>query len=241
MLSLEKVSKSFNAQRVLDTISLQVTEGEIALFVGPSGVGKSTLLRVLCNLDTWEQGKITLDSKQLTSRDLIKDHLIGMVFQQFNLFPHLSVIENITLPLELVAKKTKPEAQEIALRLMSEYDLTGKEYASIQRLSGGQKQRLALARTLALQPKIICLDEPTSALDPLLTTHVAQNIQALARTNYITLIASHDTELIRQLDCTIYLMHAGKIIESAQSKQLVASPEAFPHIRSFMKGNKTTL
>jgi polar amino acid transport system ATP-binding protein len=237
MLKIEHLTKSFNNRKILDDISLQVKHGEIALLLGQSGVGKSTLLRVLNNLEKPDAGTISLDGKVLDLSKVNQEHTIGMVFQQFNLFEHLSVEENITLPLEKLLHKSKKEAQEIAHALLKHYGLEDKASMYISQLSGGQKQRLAIARTLALKPKVICLDEPTSALDPLLTSHVAKNIQELANQKYIVLVASHDVALLDKLNCTIYLMQAGKIIESAPSSDFKEHRDKYPRINKFVIGN----
>jgi ABC-type polar amino acid transport system ATPase subunit len=236
MLSIEHLSKIYNHKKILDDINLTVKEGEIAVLLGASGVGKSTLLRILNNLETIDQGSIYLDGKKLDLSSVNKTHTIGMVFQNFNLFEHLTVIENITIALEKVAGKSKSEAEKIAKELLAHYGLSEKANAYISDLSGGQKQRLALARTLALKPKVICLDEPTSALDPLLTAYVANIIAELAKQNYIVLVATHDTTLLERLACTIYLMKDGKIIEKASSQELKKNPALFSHIKKFIAG-----
>jgi ABC-type polar amino acid transport system ATPase subunit len=206
MLKIEKLSKSFNGKKILDDVSLSVDKGQIAVLLGQSGVGKSTLLRILNNLETLDSGTVILNGKLLDLAKIAQDHTIGMVFQQFNLFDHLTVEQNITLALEKVIGKSKEEANKIALQLLKHFGLADKADKYISQLSGGQKQRLAIARTLALKPKVVCLDEPTSALDPLLTSYVAQNIQQLADEGYIILVASHDIALLDKLKCTIYLM-----------------------------------
>jgi len=165
-----------------------------------------------------------------------KQHLVGMVFQQFNLFEHLSVEQNITLALEKVASKTAQQAHQIAHTLLAHYGLADKAHARISQLSGGQKQRLAIARSLAMKPEILCLDEPTSALDPLLTTHVGNTITQLAQEGYIVLVATHDTGLLDKLDCTIYLMEEGAIIQTASSVDFKAHPEKYPLIANFVSG-----
>ena len=162
-----------------------------------------------------------------------------MVFQQFNLFAHLTVEENIMLALEKTMGKSSAQAKEIARALLVRYGLADKASAYPSQLSGGQKQRLALARTLALKPTILCMDEPTSALDPLLTSHVAQNIQQLANEGYIVLVASHDTALLDKLNCTIYLLSGGKIIETASSKDFATHKEKYPQIARFVAGTIT--
>lgn len=236
MLVIKNIEKSFNGKKIIDKISLDLKRGDIAVMLGPSGVGKSTLLRILNNLETLDNGSISLDGAPLDLSKVNQTHIAGMVFQQFNLFNHLTVEQNITLALEKVMGKSKKEAQKIAQNLLKKYGLADKAHKFISQLSGGQKQRVAIARTVALQPTIVCLDEPTSALDPLLTTHVAKTIEQLAQDNYMVLIATHDIDLLKKLDCTIHLMNKGKIIKSAQSKEVFAHPEQFPTINTFITG-----
>ena len=230
MLSLKNLSKHFHGKLILDDVSFDVQAGEVVVLLGKSGVGKSTILRILTGLESNETGTITLDNQPLTTQK------VGMVFQDFNLFPHLTIEENITLPLQKIAGKTAAQAKEIAEKLLTTYELQGHAHLRPQRLSGGQKQRVAFARTLAMQPKIICCDEPTSALDPQLTSKVAQEINKLASQGLMVVIATHDTELIKQLSCIIYLMEQGKIVETADSKDLIANPEQFPLIKNFTQG-----
>jgi polar amino acid transport system ATP-binding protein len=236
MLEVKNLSKSFNGKKVLDDISFSIKNGEIALFLGSSGVGKSTLLRILNNLETFESGKLFLDNKQLDINKANKTHSVGMVFQQFNLFDHMTVLKNITFVLEKGAKKNPTEAKKIAYALLQKYKLEDKANLLTSQLSGGQKQRLAIARTLSLKPRIICLDEPTSALDPLLTSFVAQNIQELASEGYIVIVASHDIALLERLSCKIYLMKNGKIVEYANSEEFKKDKDKFPLIRKFVTG-----
>lgn len=236
MLEIKHLSKSYNRKKILDDITVSVKHGEIAVFLGSSGVGKSTLLRILNNLETYETGTFTLDHRQLNISLVNQTHTVGMVFQHFNLFDNMSVVENITFPLIKAAHKKPLEAAAIAHELLVKYGLEDKALLSIHSLSGGQKQRLALARTLALKPKVLCLDEPTSALDPQLTNFVAQSIQDLARQNYIVLVATHDVSLLEQLSCTIYLMHAGKIIEQAHSEEYKLHKTKYPSLQKFIEG-----
>ncbi len=237
MLKIEHLQKSFHTKKILNNVSLTVKKGEIALFLGSSGVGKSTLLRILNNLETINNGTITLDGMPLDLSTINTTHTVGMVFQHFNLFEHLTVEQNITLPLERILKKTPAQAQSIAHNVLQRYGLLEQKNKYALQLSGGQKQRLAIARALVMQPKIICLDEPTSALDPVLTSYVANNIQQLATDGYIVLVATHDTDLLKKLDCTIYLMGAGSIIETAHSHELHSNPQTFPLITKFIAGN----
>jgi ABC-type polar amino acid transport system ATPase subunit len=236
MLALKNISKNFGTKTILDHVSLTVPHGHIAVLLGASGVGKSTLLRILNNLETIDTGSIELDGKPLDIKAINKTHTVGMVFQQFNLFDHLTVEENITLALEKVIGKTKQEAHGIAHQLLKRYGLESKAHEYVSQLSGGQKQRLAIARAIALKPKVICMDEPTSALDPLLTSHVAATIQELAHEGYIVLVASHDIALLEKLNCTIYLMDQGKIIESALASDFNQNKDRFPAIKKFVSG-----
>lgn len=230
MLSLQHIFKKFQNRLVVNDVSFNVAPGEIIILLGKSGVGKSTILRILSGLETKDSGTILLNNQPLAPQS------VGMVFQEFNLFPHLTVLENITLPLEQVAGKTKTQAQEIAHKLLTTYELTAQINLRPARLSGGQKQRVAFARALAMQPQILCCDEPTSALDPMLTSKVAQEINKLAQQGLSILIATHDTELIKQVHCTIYLMQEGKIVEASTSEKLEKNPEQYPCIKNFTQG-----
>ena len=236
MLTIKNLSSTLGGKKILNDISLNVKPGQIAVFLGSSGVGKTTLLRVLNNLEKFDAGNISLDEKSLDLKKVNRDNIIGMVFQQFNLFDHFTVKENITIALEKLHKKNELEASEISNHLINHYRLTELTNSYPVQLSGGQKQRLAIARAVALKPKIICFDEPTSALDPMLTTFVAANIQDLASQGYIILIATHDTMLLEKLSCTIYLMQEGKIVESTESDIFWWKREIFPLINSFIAG-----
>lgn len=233
MLNINKISKTFNGKQVLNNISLTIPTGHIALLLGGSGVGKSTLLRILCNLEAPDEGTILLNSKPLKD---YSSHTVGMVFQHFNLFKHLPVERNITLALEKVFGWNSYKAHEHAHKLLTKYKLADKASQPISSLSGGQKQRLAIARALALNPKILCMDEPTSALDPLLTSYVAQEIQNLAQEGYTVIVSTHDMSLLSYLDCTIYLIDHGEIIQKASSKDIQADPQKFKHISNFISG-----
>ena len=159
-----------------------------------------------------------------------------MVFQDFNLFNNLTVEQNITVPLEIVHKVEHEKAVARAHELLKKYELLDRKDLYPYNLSGGQKQRVALARSLAKQPKVLCLDEPTSALDPVLTSSIAQNIIELADQNLSIIIATHDTDLIKSLPCTMYLMKQGKIIESGSSEKIFQTPLSYPYIQKFIQG-----
>lgn len=238
MLNIVKLSKSFDKKHtVIDNLNLIVKQGEIAVLLGSSGVGKSTLLRILNNLESFDSGSIFLDNNTLDITQINQTHTVGMVFQQFNLFEHLTVLENITIGLIHSLKQPKADAEKIALSLLQKYKLLDKKDAYISQLSGGQKQRIAVARAIALKPKIICFDEPTSALDPSFTHQIAQTIQQLALEQYIILIASHDVRLLELLDCTVYLMDRGTIIESGLAHKIRNHPQLYPCIEQFIIGS----
>jgi len=233
MLKIKNLMKSYQNKQILNNVSFTINPGEIGVFLGKSGVGKSTILRIISGLESKENGSIIFNDNPLSFQD------VGIVFQDFNLFPHLTVQENITLPLQKIAKMSDSESIEIAQKLLTLYELTALANLYPQDLSGGQKQRVAFARTLAMQPKIICLDEPTSALDPILTNKIASAINNLAKQGLIVILATHDTELIKQLHGTIYLMDQGKIIEQASSDELSKNLDQFPSIKNFTQGGNS--
>jgi len=236
MLEVKKLTKSYHGKEILNNVSFEVKRGEIAIFLGGSGTGKSTLLRILNKLESANSGEIYLDGEEIPLSRLNRKHLIGMVFQHFNLFENLTVEENITLPLIKALKKSPEEAHTIATTLLEKYSLVEHSKKSVAKLSGGQKQRLAIARTLSLQPEIVCLDEPTSALDPLLTNQVADTIKEIASQGRIVLLTTHDIALIEKLPCKIFLMKDQTICETATSEQFHRSPEQYPHLTAFVTG-----
>lgn len=233
MLEIKKLSKKYAEKHVLKDVNLTLTPGTISVLLGRSGGGKSTLLRILNNLETIDSGTISFDGKKLDLQTIHKQHLVGMVFQHFSLFKNLSVKQNITIVLEKVLNMNKKQAEEKAVELLKQFDLQDHAHQGVSSLSGGQQQRLALARTLSTNPKILCMDEPTSALDPLLTNYVADLINSLAHSGYCLLIATHDLSLVKNLDCTIHLMQHGAITQTATSKEFFADPEKYPLLRDF--------
>jgi len=228
MLSVKHLIKKFHGKKVLDDVSFDVFPGQVVVLLGKSGVGKSTILRLLNNLENLDSGFIELNGAAIDFKK------VGMVFQDFNLFNHLTVEENITLPLVKVALKSHQEARAIAHALLGQFGLESKAAAYPVALSGGQKQRVALARSLAMNPAVLCLDEPTSALDPQLKSEIAQIINALAQQGYMIILTTHDVALLKQLSCTIHLMQDGKIVETATSQELLQSANSFKNIKNFM-------
>lgn len=186
MLEVKNLSKEFNGHRILRDISFTLKDGEIMTIVGPSGAGKTTLLRIIAGLETKDSGEILIDGKPYDSGK------VGVVFQDYNLFPNLSVLQNITLAPTLVLKKSKTEAEQDARVLLKRLQISGREQQYPYELSGGQKQRVAIARTLAMKPRILCYDEPTSALDPNLRKEVEKMILSLKKSGLTQLIITHD-------------------------------------------------
>lgn len=237
MLKINNLFKKFKTKVVLNNVSLAVPEGSVTVLLGGSGVGKSTILRILNNLESLDRGTVVLDGQVLDLTKVNQTHTIGMVFQQFNLFEHLTVLENVTLALINVKKMSKSDADALAINLLSEYGLHDKIGNYPIELSGGQKQRVAIVRALALNPTVVCMDEPTSALDPVLTSFVAKMIQDLASKGKHIIVATHDTSLLDRLNCKIYLMKNGEIIESADSIEFAENKNKFPLLNSFISGN----
>ncbi|MCT6848114.1 MAG: ATP-binding cassette domain-containing protein, partial [Apilactobacillus kunkeei] len=191
MFQVKSLNKSFQGKTIIKDMNLDVDDNEILSIVGPSGAGKTTLLRCITGLEKADSGKFFLDGEEIDPTDDSKS-VIGVVFQDFGLFPNLTVIENIILAPQLVLKKSKEEALKEAQELIDKLDLTGKESLYPYQLSGGQKQRVAIVRTLAMHPKIICYDEPTSALDPKLSEEVGKIILDLKKQNITQLVVTHD-------------------------------------------------
>ena len=200
MLEVQKLKKSFGGRQILDGVDLTVKDGEILCIVGPSGAGKTTLLRCITGLEAADSGKFLIDGRlfdpQGTDRS---DSVIGVVFQDFKLFPNLTVIENVTLAPMLVLKRAKTDALQEAEKLLKELGLDGKGDLYPYQLSGGQKQRVAIARALAMKPKILCYDEPTSALDPNLRDEVAKLILGLKKDGMTQLVVTHDMDFAQKV------------------------------------------
>jgi polar amino acid transport system ATP-binding protein len=200
MLELKAISKYYGRRLILDQLDLTVNDGEVLAIVGPSGAGKTTLLRCISGLERIDSGQILLDGQAFDPFDnQDKDSVIGVVFQDFQLFPNLSVLDNITLAPMLALKQTKDAAEKQARALLERLALTGKETLYPYQLSGGQKQRVALARALAMKPKILCYDEPTSALDPDLRQEVEKLILGLKADGMTQIVVTHDLEFAENI------------------------------------------
>lgn len=186
MLEVKNLCKEFNNRPILKDISFTLKDGEIMTIVGPSGAGKTTLLRIIAGLETKDSGEILIDGKPYDPGN------VGIVFQDFNLFPNLNVLQNITLAPTMVLKESKAEAEQNAQKLLDKLQMNGREKQYPYQLSGGQKQRVAIARALAMNPRILCYDEPTSALDPNLRKEVEKMILDLKKLGLTQLIITHD-------------------------------------------------
>ena len=211
LFEMKHIKKSFDGLEVLKDISLDVEEGEVLSIIGPSGSGKSTILRCATGLETPDSGEI------------IKTGDVGLVFQQFNLFPHFSVLKNITDAPVTVQKRDKKEAVETAMELLKKMGLEDKADAYPCQLSGGQCQRVAIARALALNPKILFFDEPTSALDPELTAEVLKVIKSLADLHIAMVIVTHEMAFARDISDRVIFMADGVIVEEGRPEEVFAS------------------
>lgn len=198
MLELKNIKKSFSGRKILDGISLKVTDGEIMCIVGQSGGGKTTLLRCISGLERIDEGEMILDGRKFDPMSS-KEALIGVVFQEYNLFPHLSVLENVTLAPKIALKKDPQAVEKEARQLLKKLALDGKENLYPYQLSGGQKQRVSIARALAMHPKILCYDEPTSALDPGLRDKVRDIILSLKNESMTQIVVTHDLNFAREI------------------------------------------
>lgn len=200
VLEIKNISKSFNNRTILKDFSLDVSQGEIVSIIGDSGAGKSTLLRCINALEMIDSGEIIINNNAISKKNLKQARLdVGMVFQDYNLFPNYSVLKNVTLPLTRVLNVNKQDAEIKARELLSQMNLLKRCDAYPYQLSGGEKQRLAIARTLATNPKVICFDEPTSALDPKLVKQIFKIIKELADSGKAILIVTHDIKFANEI------------------------------------------
>ena len=228
-IEVRDLHKSFGDNHVLKGIDLTVEDGEVVAVIGPSGSGKSTLLRCLNKLEEPTSGHVIVDGVDLTDKSVKLDEVrqrIGMVFQHFNLFPHMTVLENITLaPVEL-GKLSKAQAKERALALLDRVGLAEKADAKPASLSGGQKQRVAIARALAMDPEIMLFDEATSALDPEMVGEVLQVIRDLAEGGMTMVLVTHEMGFAREVSGRTVFMDAGVVVEEATPAELFGAPKS---------------
>jgi len=228
IVRMENVDKYYGDFHVLKNINFTVNEGEIVVICGPSGSGKSTLIRCINKLEEIDSGEIIVDGFDLYAKKININQVraeTGMLFQHFNLFPHLTILENITIAQRKVKGVSKHDANETALKLLERVGLVHKAEGYPNELSGGQKQRVAIARTLAMKPKIILFDEPTSALDPEMIGGVLDVMRELAKENYTIVCVTHEMGFAKEVSNRVVFMDEGIIIEEATPEEFFAHPK----------------
>ena len=232
-LELHQVSCSYGKQRVLNNVDLKLEKGQVVSLIGGSGSGKSTLLRVIMGLTKADTGNVLIENKEIdyASRRSLRTarEKIAVVFQQYNLFQNMTVLENVMVTPTKVQKRSREQVRKEALELLEKVGLSGKNNAYPWQLSGGQQQRVAISRALALQPNILLLDEVTSALDPELVGEVLDTVRRLASDGMTMLIVSHEMSFVREVSHSIAMMDKGNIVEYGTPDQIFAQPQ---HIRS---------
>lgn len=241
VLAIKNLVKKFDRHIILDDLNLNVQEGEVVVILGPSGCGKSTLLRCINGLEEIQSGSISFQGKEISGVKESAGHLrqkVGMVFQSYDLFPHLSVLGNIMLSPVKVQKRKKDEVKEEALKLLKKVGLSDKADSYPRQLSGGQKQRVAIVRALIMHPEILLFDEVTAALDPEMVREVLDVILALARQGKTMLIVTHEMQFAKAVADRIVFMDEGKIAEEGTAKQFFEHPRTerakkFLHVFSF--------
>ncbi|MEU4111553.1 amino acid ABC transporter ATP-binding protein [Streptomyces sp. NPDC048208] len=227
-ISVEGLHKSFGDNHVLRGIDLEIGQGEVVCVIGPSGSGKSTLLRCVNLLEEPQQGTITVGGTEITDPDVDIDAVrrrIGMVFQQFNLFPHLDVTENLTLPQRRVLGRDKAAAEKVAAENLARVGLADKAHAYPSSLSGGQQQRVAIARSLAMGPEVMLFDEPTSALDPELVGDVLAVMRGLAEEGMTMMVVTHEMTFAREVADRVVFMDGGVIVEQGTPEEVIGNPQ----------------
>ena len=243
IVEVKKLKKQYGDNIILKNINLHINKGEVVSLIGPSGSGKSTILRCIVDLESITSGEILIEGNNLTDKNVdkkIKKEMLlktGMVFQTFNLFPHMSVRNNIVRTLKLVKNMNTEKAESLAKEMLSLVGLSDKINNYPNELSGGQKQRVAIARALALKPDIMLFDEPTSALDPELVKEVLDIIRKLKSQKITMLIVSHEMNFVREISDRVIIMEEGEILETGTSKQIFENPFS-QRVREFLNANK---
>lgn len=228
MIKVENLTKSFGELEVLKGINQEIKDGEVVVVIGPSGSGKSTFLRCLNLLETPTSGKIYVDGEEITSKEIdinkVREEM-GMVFQSFNLFNNLNILDNITLAPTLVKKMEKEKAETRAKELLERVGLPDKAESFPKSLSGGQKQRIAIARALAMNPKVMLFDEPTSALDPEMVGEVLDIMKDLAKEGMTMVVVTHEMGFAREVGDRILFMDGGYIVEEGSPEEIFGNPQ----------------
>jgi len=228
VIRVEHISKQFKNVKAVDDVSLEIKKGEIVCLIGPSGSGKSTVLRCINGLEKAEEGRIYLNDVLLDEHTAEYKEMrkkMGFVFQHFNLFPHMTVLENLTLAPIQVMKMSKEDAEKIACQYLDRVGLLDKKDEYPNKLSGGQKQRVAIARSLCLNPEIMLFDEPTSALDPEMVIEVLEVMQELAREGMTMVVVTHEMGFAKTVADRVIFLENGKIVEESSSKDFFTNPK----------------
>lgn len=228
MIKVKNLKKSFGEVAVLKDINMEINKKEVVVVIGPSGSGKSTFLRCLNKLEETTSGTIRINDIDLTDKKVNINNVradIGMIFQHFNLFPHKTVLENIILAPMKIRKKSKQEAEKLAYELLKKLGLVDKAHVYPDSLSGGQKQRIAIARSLAMEPKVMLFDEPTSALDPEMVGEVLAVMKELAQDGMTMIVVTHEMGFAREVGDRVVFMDEGYIIEEGCPKTLFSAPQ----------------
>jgi ABC transporter, ATP-binding protein len=228
MIELKDVRKSFGKNEVLKGINLQIDKGEVVVIIGPSGSGKSTVLRTMNYLEEPTSGHVIVDGMDLSDKNKLNAVRteVGMVFQNFNLFPHMTVLDNLILAPVNVRKTDKKEAQDIAMKLLERVGLADKAQMYPDSLSGGQKQRVAIARALAMKPKVMLFDEPTSALDPEMVREVLDVMKSLADEGMTMVIVTHEMGFAKEVADRVLFVDGGQILEDGTPAQVFDTPSS---------------
>ena len=230
MIKVEHISKQFGPLKALDDVSLEVSKGEIVCLLGPSGSGKSTLIRAINGLETPENGKIYFEGEEYDKKNAARYHQqrlkMGFVFQHFNLFPNMTVLENLTLAQIRVKKIDEKQAEETAMRYLTRVGLAEKRDEYPNKLSGGQKQRVAIARSLCMNPDIMLFDEPTSALDPEMVEEVLEVMQSLGKEGMTMIIVTHEMGFARTVADRVVFLEDGRIVEENEAKAFFSHPQS---------------
>ena len=227
MIKMNDVHKSFGKLEVLKGINLHIEKGEVVVIIGPSGSGKSTVLRCMNYLEQPTSGEVIVDGMNLNDKANINNVRaeVGMVFQRFNLFPHMSVLDNITLAPQKIRKLSKADAEKIAHELLAKVGLSEKANAYPEQLSGGQQQRVAIARALAMKPKVMLFDEPTSALDPEMVHEVLDVMKELAEEGMTMVVVTHEMGFAREVGTRLLFVDGGQILEEGEPNAVFENPQ----------------
>jgi polar amino acid transport system ATP-binding protein/general L-amino acid transport system ATP-binding protein len=236
IITMEKVRKRFGTFEALRGIDLEVAEGEVVCIIGPSGSGKSTLIRCINLLETYDEGRITVEEIEVRAGKSLQAvrREVGMVFQSFNLFPHLTVLKNVMLAPMRVRHLSAADAETRARELLKRVGISEQAEKYPAQLSGGQQQRVAIARALAMEPKVLLFDEPTSALDPEMVGEVLDVMRSLARTGVTMIVVTHEMGFARQVGDRVLFMDGGLVVESGTPQQLFDHPQE-ERTRAFLK------